>query len=98
MANNIADFMRREPGVGRNRHIVKPKFGFMAGSRNVNVRGFIALIRIKEGAIGSPAQNRRHVTPHPPSLRSGTLSREGRGKAPLTRSLRSRPLPASGVR
>ena len=70
MANDIADFMGREPGVDRNRHIVKPEFGFVACcSRNVNVRGFFALIRIKEGAIGSPAQNRRHVNPSPALVR-----------------------------
>jgi hypothetical protein len=74
MANDIGYFMGREPGIDRNRHIVKPEFGFLAYRPNMNVRGLVALVRIKEGAIGSPAQNRRHVTPYPAPLRADPLA------------------------
>jgi hypothetical protein len=55
MANDIGYFMGREPGIDRNRHIVKPEFGFVPGGPDVNMRRFFALIGIKEGPIGSPA-------------------------------------------
>jgi len=73
MANNIANFMGRKPGVDRNRHIVKPRFGFIACCPNVNVCGFIALIRIKEGAIGPQRITVGTLFPYPPSLGSAAV-------------------------
>jgi hypothetical protein len=44
MTNDIADFMRREPGVDRIRHIVKPKLCLLLIRSHMDVRRLIALI------------------------------------------------------
>jgi hypothetical protein len=44
MTEDIADFVRREPGIGRHRKIVKPKLGLLLTRSDVNMRGFIALV------------------------------------------------------
>jgi hypothetical protein len=44
VADDIADFVRREPGIDGHREIVKPNFSFLFTRSDVNVRGFIALV------------------------------------------------------
>ena len=44
MADDIADFMGRKPGVHSHREIVKPKLGFLVAGFDVNMRGFIAFV------------------------------------------------------
>jgi hypothetical protein len=46
MADDIAEFVRREPCVHRYREIVKPEFGFPVAGSNVNVRWFVSFIGI----------------------------------------------------
>src|ERR1700685_1280318 len=41
MADDIADFVRREPGIDGHRNIVKPKLGLLLTRSDVNMRGFI---------------------------------------------------------
>jgi hypothetical protein len=44
VADDIADFVGREPCIDRHREIVKPKLGFFPTRPDVNMRGFIALV------------------------------------------------------
>jgi hypothetical protein len=44
VADDIADFVRREPGINGHREIVNPNFSFLFTRPDVDVRGFIALI------------------------------------------------------
>jgi len=44
MADDIADFVSRKPGIESYREIVKPKLGFLPACSDVNMRGFIALV------------------------------------------------------
>jgi len=55
MANNIANFVRRKPGIRDQRHIMQPEFSFFVACANVNVGRLVAFIRVEEGAIWSPA-------------------------------------------
>jgi len=38
MADDIAEFVRREPRVHRYREIMKPEFGFSVAGSNMNMR------------------------------------------------------------
>jgi hypothetical protein len=51
---DITEFVRGKSGVGRDGEVVKPEFGFTVSSANVNMRGFAALVGIKEGPVRSP--------------------------------------------
>jgi hypothetical protein len=44
VADYIADFMGRKPGIDRNIQIVKPEFGLTAARSDVDMGRFIALI------------------------------------------------------
>jgi hypothetical protein len=44
MADDIADFVRRKPGIDRHREIVKPKLGFLPSRSDVNMSRFIAFV------------------------------------------------------
>jgi hypothetical protein len=44
VADDIADFMGREPGIDGHREIVKPKLGFPPTRSDVNMRRFITLV------------------------------------------------------
>jgi hypothetical protein len=44
VADDIADFVGREPGIDSHREIVKPDFGFLFTRSDVNMRGFIAFV------------------------------------------------------
>jgi hypothetical protein len=44
MADDIADFVGRKPGIESYREIVKPNFGFLLTRSDVNMRRFIALV------------------------------------------------------
>jgi hypothetical protein len=55
MSDYITEFVRRKSGVDRNRHVMKPKFRFLAASTDVNVSGLITFIGVEEGTIRTPA-------------------------------------------
>jgi hypothetical protein len=55
VANDIADFVRRKADVYGDAWIVKPEFGFFVSTADVDMRRLIALVRVKERAIGPPA-------------------------------------------
>jgi hypothetical protein len=42
--DDIADFVRREPGIDGHREIVKPDFGFLLTRSDVNMSRFIAFV------------------------------------------------------
>jgi hypothetical protein len=44
VADDIADFVRRKPGIESHREIVKPKLGFLPTRSDVNMSGFIAFV------------------------------------------------------
>jgi hypothetical protein len=44
VADDIADFVGREPGIDSHREIVKPKLGFVPTSLDVNMSGFVAFV------------------------------------------------------
>jgi hypothetical protein len=44
VADDIADFVRREPGIDGHREIVKPNFGFLLTRSDVNMGGFTAFV------------------------------------------------------
>jgi hypothetical protein len=47
MANNIADFVGRKPGVDRDDHVVEPKLGFFIAAADVDVSRFITFVRVE---------------------------------------------------
>ncbi len=55
MSAYITEFVRRKSGVDRNRHVMKPKFRFLAAGTDVNVSGLITFIGVEEGTIRTPA-------------------------------------------
>ncbi len=55
MADYIADFMRRKPGIKGDRQIVKPEFSFFIAAADMDMRWLTAFVRVEEGAVGSPA-------------------------------------------
>jgi hypothetical protein len=44
VADYIADFMRRKPGIDCNIQVVKPEFGFIIAGADVDVSRFVALV------------------------------------------------------
>jgi hypothetical protein len=65
MTNNIAEFMSRIAHIDGNREIMKPDLCLATARPNMDVGRLPALVRIKVGAIRTPAQNGRHVVPSP---------------------------------
>src|ERR1700730_11349756 len=64
VADNIAMFVRRIPGVYGNRKVMQPDFGFLVARAYVDMRWLPALIGIEESAIRPPTQNGRHTSLH----------------------------------
>src|SRR4249920_2135817 len=60
VTNNSADFMGWKSCVDGNRQVMQPEFGFKITGSDMNVRGFVALVRIEECAVGSPTQDGGH--------------------------------------
>jgi hypothetical protein len=44
MADDIADFVGRKPGIESHREIVKPELGFLPTRSDVNMSRFIAFV------------------------------------------------------
>jgi hypothetical protein len=55
VANDIADFVRRKPGIDSDSQIMQPNLRFETASANVNVRGLGALVGVEERPIGTPS-------------------------------------------
>jgi hypothetical protein len=53
-------YHRRKSGVCRDREVMKPEFGFTVSGANVNMRGFVTLVRIEERSVGSPPEDGWH--------------------------------------
>jgi hypothetical protein len=53
VAEDITELVRGKSGVGREREVVKPKFGFTVPGADVNVRWLATLVRVEEGPVGS---------------------------------------------
>ena len=45
MADDIAYFMRRKPGIHRNGHIVQPELGFHVAAADVDMRGSLPSLK-----------------------------------------------------
>jgi len=44
MANNIANFVHRKPGIDGDTEIMEPEFGLFVAGPNVDMRGLIAFV------------------------------------------------------
>jgi hypothetical protein len=60
MANNIADLVRREPGIDTQGKVMKPELGFPVASSDMDVGRLARLVRIEKGPVRSPTENSRH--------------------------------------
>jgi len=59
VGDNIAKFMSRIPGIHRHREVVQPNLGLFVACADVNMGRLADFVGIEEGAIRTPAQNRR---------------------------------------
>ena len=44
MADDIADFVGRKPGIESHGEVMKPELGFLPARPDMNMRGFTALV------------------------------------------------------
>jgi hypothetical protein len=66
VADDTAEFVRRETEVDRNGHVAQPNFGLTVARTDMKMRRLTALIGIEEASIAGPAQHGGH--PGPPQL------------------------------
>jgi hypothetical protein len=60
LADNSADFVSGKSRIDGDREVVEPELGLEVSGPDVDMRRLAALIGIKEGAIGSPAEHGGH--------------------------------------
>src|ERR1700675_1732686 len=85
VTDHSADFMGRKSRIDRDREVMQPELGFEIPGPDMDMRRLAAFVRIKERAIGSPAQDGRHLalpppqTPHYPCTKVARLPSRAAG-------------------